>query len=465
MTGLSRRVVLGGLGAAAVGGAVGLGSGRPAFAATVRGIDYSYGRPRPSVIADAGYSFVCRYLSHNSSKNLSRSEADALRAEGLDIVCNWENTPSEALSGHSLGAANATEAHRQALACGMPASRPIYFSVDFDAQPGQQSAINAYFDGIASVLGRARTGAYGGYGVIDRLFDAGKISWGWQTYAWSGGNWDSRAQLRQVQNNLTLDGAAIDRDEARAADFGQWSRHAVSGTVSVYGFLADGRMTYTAIDADSGDRTHGAVTSSATLGFLPVAMATLNFNTILVTNAEGHLFRVDVLTNNNSLIFEPPVKIGEGWTHHHLAYDGYGHLFGIAGEDGQLRRYNVTTAKPTSIGGNTFIKAGFTLKTLTATGQDWILGTTNGGQLISYKINGPNDTPRYELRSTTWQVFDSLFSAGGGIYFGHKPEGSLHRYVDRDPFDGRSDDLVGAGTVDDAGWTQVLLSAQPRTVA
>jgi hypothetical protein len=462
---LSRRAVLGGLGAAAVGTAVGIGSGRPAFAATTRGIDYSYGRPRPSAIDAAGYTFVCRYVSHNPSKNLTRSEADALRAAGLDIVCNWENSPSEALEGRALGAANATEAHRQAVACGMPASRPIYFSVDFDASSGQQSAINAYFDGIASVLGRARTGAYGGYGVIDRLFDAGKITWGWQTYAWSGGSWDSRAQLRQVQNNLTLDGAAIDRDEARTADFGQWSRHAVSGPMNVYGFLADGRMTFTGVDADSGERTHGAVVSTTALPFIPVAMATLNFNTVLVTNDAGHLFRIDVITNNASLVHNEPVEIGTGWTHQLLSYDGYGHLFGIAG--GVLRRYNVSGSKPgaTSITGGVTINEGFTLKTLTTTGQDWILGTTAAGQLISYKIRGAEDYSRYELRSTTWQVFDSLISAGGGIYFGHRPEGSLHRYLDKDPFNGRSDDLVGAGVVDDDGWTQVLLSAQPRTVS
>jgi hypothetical protein len=62
-------------------------------------------------------------------------------------------------------------------------------------------------------------------------------------------------------------------------------------------------------------------------------------------------------------------------------------------------------------------------------------------------------------------VFDSLISGGGGVYFGHRPEGSLHRYMDDDPFDGRSDDLDGEGTVDASGWTQVLLSAQPRTVS
>jgi hypothetical protein len=79
---LRRRTVLGGLGSAALGIVAGLAPGRPAFAATTLGIDYSYGRPRPSAIAAAGYSFVCRYLSGNPAKNLTAAEADALRAPG-----------------------------------------------------------------------------------------------------------------------------------------------------------------------------------------------------------------------------------------------------------------------------------------------------------------------------------------------------------------------------------------------
>jgi hypothetical protein len=239
----------------------------------------------------------------------------------------------------------------------------------------------------------------------------------------------------------------------------------VAGTASIYGALSDGRLTYTAVDAATGTRTHGAVVSSASLGFVPVAMATLNFNTILVTSSSGELFRVDVITNNTDLIFNPPVSLADhGWTHDLLAYDGNGHLFGIA--NGVLRRYTITATKPTAanITANTVIDSGFTLKTLTTTGADWLLGTTAGGYLISYKINGPGDWTRYNLRTSTWQVFDSLTSPGGGVYFGHKPDGSMYRYVDTNPYDGDDSDLSGAHAVDSGGWTQVLLSAQPGTV-
>src|SRR5262249_20698214 len=62
------------------------------------------------------------------------------------------------------------------------------------------------------------------------LFDDGKITWGWQTYAWSGGQWDSRAQLRQTQNELG--GGDLDADEAMTSDYGQWRPGGTTGPSS-----------------------------------------------------------------------------------------------------------------------------------------------------------------------------------------------------------------------------------------
>ncbi|MFV0131915.1 hypothetical protein ACLGIH_01345 [Streptomyces sp. HMX87] len=238
-----------------------------------------------------------------------------------------------------------------------------------------------------------------------------------------------------------------------------------TGPAVVYGAMSDGRLTYTRLDTETGKRTHGAVTSTAKLGFTPKAMATLNFNTVLVTSTAGHLYRVDIITNNTSLSFSKPVDLGKGWTHDLLTYDGSGHLFGIA--DGTLRRYNIGAAKPSAshITGNTIIDTGFTLKTLGSTGPDWLLGTTSAGKLLSYRIDGAGDWTRYELKSSTWQVMDALITPGGGAFYGHRAEGSMHAYVDTLPYNGSGADLRGTGTVDSSGWTQTLLSAQPRTAA
>jgi uncharacterized protein (TIGR03382 family) len=199
------------------------------------GVDYSFARPSPGGLYSEGYTFACRYLSPPpNGKNLSASEAAQLWAAHVDVVANFEESATNALSGQSQGVTDAQLADSQSKADGIPAGRPIYFSVDFDAQTSDFAAIDAYFDGVASVIGIGRTGAYGGYAVIQHLFDAGKIRWGWQTYAWSNGVWDSRAQLRQVQNDITAAGdtGCCDEDQAQAADFGQWHASSIDPCAS-----------------------------------------------------------------------------------------------------------------------------------------------------------------------------------------------------------------------------------------
>jgi hypothetical protein len=189
----------------------------------VQGVDYAWGHPRPQVLAQQGYRFACRYLSRDPSKNLTAGEAQALHAAGVATVSNWEAVPGAPRNGYSQGVRDAQDAASQHLACGGPGNRPIYFSVDFPATADELGGpVTEYFRGVASVLGVARTGAYGGIATISYLFDHGLIRWGWQTYAWSAGRWDSRAQLRQVRNGVPIDGADCDVDESTAEDFGQW---------------------------------------------------------------------------------------------------------------------------------------------------------------------------------------------------------------------------------------------------
>lgn len=186
------------------------------------GIDWSAGTPRSLALHTAGVRFACRYLSFSAAKNLTHAEAKELAAAGLDLVVVWETTAGRALAGRTAGAGDAREALRQANACGMPDGRPIYFAVDFDEGVGQAAAVAEYFRGVASVLGKQRTGAYGGYWAIKRLFDAGLIRFAWQTYAWSNGKWDGRAQLHQYSNGHALAGVSCDYNSAMADEFGQW---------------------------------------------------------------------------------------------------------------------------------------------------------------------------------------------------------------------------------------------------
>jgi Domain of unknown function (DUF1906) len=186
------------------------------------GVDYAWGRPSMTALLNARVRFVCRYLSHDiTGKNLDRAEAVRLSNAGIYIVVVWESTANRALAGYSAGAQDARAALAQAIACGMPAGRPIYFAVDFDANASQRAQVNAYLDGAASVLTRKRTGVYGSYSVVQGALGA-HCDYAWQTYAWSGGKWDNLAQLQQYSNDHVIDGVGLDYDRAVTADYGQW---------------------------------------------------------------------------------------------------------------------------------------------------------------------------------------------------------------------------------------------------
>lgn len=191
-----------------------------------KGIDYAGGRPAARDIKDAGYSFVCRYLSAGlPGKLLLPSEVTDLQANGVDIVSNWETTGTTALGGYDAGVTDAQAAWAMHTSLGAPTNRPIYFSLDWDEAPGQDAAVFAYFQGVASVIGLPQTGAYGGYWPLKRLLDAGLITYAWQTEAWSGDNQDPRFNI--LQDNSAgyayIDGVECDIDYALTEDFGQWN--------------------------------------------------------------------------------------------------------------------------------------------------------------------------------------------------------------------------------------------------
>lgn len=182
------------------------------------GVDYPWTHPSAAALQASGAAFAMRYLSTDASKNLSRAEADDLAAHGIWCGVVWETTAGRALAGQAAGAADARTAAAQAAACGMPADRPIYFAVDTDTS---WSSVQAYFAGVASVLGAARTGVYGGLRVVQGAAASGLVTWYWQTSAWSGGVWDPRAHLRQG-GGITIGGVDCDRNTTTVTDYGQW---------------------------------------------------------------------------------------------------------------------------------------------------------------------------------------------------------------------------------------------------
>src|SRR5262245_38605738 len=136
----------------------------------IEGIDYSYDHPTPAEIKAAGKAFTVRYFgTQGSGKNATKAECDALRAAGIDLVCNFEGRVAGWMAGgRQAGIDAAKAANADAIACGMPGDRPIYFSADYNATYDQYKAeIRPCLQGAASVIGVARVGVYGGLEQVD----------------------------------------------------------------------------------------------------------------------------------------------------------------------------------------------------------------------------------------------------------------------------------------------------------
>ena len=190
----------------------------------MKGMDYSWHRPGGAAIAAAGFEFVVRYVPYpgDGGKGLEAPELADLRANGLAVCLVWETTAGRALDGYEAGRFDATMSHTSAARLGFPADRPIYFAVDFDAQPTQYAAIDAYLRGCADVIGIDRVGVYGSFDVVRHCDQFGTARWLWQTYAWSGGRVYPANDLYQYLNGQTLNGGAVDYNDTSRSDYGQW---------------------------------------------------------------------------------------------------------------------------------------------------------------------------------------------------------------------------------------------------
>lgn len=177
-----------------------------------RGIDFGWGGPSPSWMHSQGFRFGASYLSTDSAKNWQAAQVRAYAKAGIARVFVWETSATRALDGCAGGKSDALAALAQGAKFGF---RALYFAVDFDMQPSQQGAVSEYFRCVHGQLG-SFTGAYGGIAAMRLLFNLHLIHYGWQTYAWSGGRWDSRAQLQQY-----LNGNSYDLDRAVRKDYGQ----------------------------------------------------------------------------------------------------------------------------------------------------------------------------------------------------------------------------------------------------
>jgi Domain of unknown function (DUF1906) len=199
-------------------------SHRPAL--RPEGVDYSYNHPDLRQLRRAGKSFVVRYLTGGAPKALSHAEAHALRAAGLHVVSNYEETTTDLTTGgFAHGVALARRADAAHRASGGPSKAPIYFSADSSPEgwsPAEWHSFHQNLRGIAFVIGPERVGLYGGTLALKTARSHRLARWYWQSLAWRDGEWLSWGHLQQHHIEAPIGGGTVDKNRALAGNYGQW---------------------------------------------------------------------------------------------------------------------------------------------------------------------------------------------------------------------------------------------------
>jgi peptidoglycan hydrolase-like protein with peptidoglycan-binding domain len=170
-------------------------------------LDYSFARPSPTTIKKSGYAGVMRYIStapgtQPNPKDLTRPEASLLHQAGLSIGLVWETYAKRAGAGQAAGKADVASAERQANLLGYPKNCPIFYAVDYDANP---DSVALYFAGVkAAAKGLHPVGVYGSARVVEAIHAAG-VPYVWQACAWSNGRVSDSAHLYQRMSATVVD--------------------------------------------------------------------------------------------------------------------------------------------------------------------------------------------------------------------------------------------------------------------
>lgn len=189
------------------------------------GIDEAWARLTPDQVKATGKEFIVGYVSEDTTgKNITREEVQTAHDAGLGVLLVYEYSTTAVHGGASKGTVDATTGITHVRLLGnYPTGCALAFAVDENtsANPSvvddyaRAFTLKCHVEGFRSMV-------YGGLATVKRCADLGLADLFWQTYAWSGGQWDSRATIRQIQNGVVIDGKDVDIDLAMVDDYGAW---------------------------------------------------------------------------------------------------------------------------------------------------------------------------------------------------------------------------------------------------
>lgn len=208
-------------------------------------------------LKEAGFDYAARYLG-NSWKTFDRKEAEDIQDAGLQLISIFQKSANKlAYFTEAQGISDAKEAMKYAKAVGQPTGTAIYFAIDFNVATSQLPAINQYVNGLKKPLNTYKLGIYGSYTVMQAI--KGKVDYYWQTYAWSRGKVADFITMHQYENDITVAGIRIDRNEIKKHP-GCWGTIAtIEKEIATYKVTTTVKAYMTAADAKKQQHKKGSV--------------------------------------------------------------------------------------------------------------------------------------------------------------------------------------------------------------
>lgn len=190
--------------------------------------------PYLTALKASGVTAIGRYYSTQTWKIITRREADAIRAAGLQIFAVFEDGATPDDFDQDRGVFAGQHALASATALEQDPGSAIYFAVDFDVDDQTiDDRIVPYFQSIAGVLGqgtpKVRIGIYGNGLVCRRLLDAGLAELAWLSQSTGHREhrkfYESRRWAIAQGMGTKIGGLGVDPDEV-SGDFGAFPRKA-----------------------------------------------------------------------------------------------------------------------------------------------------------------------------------------------------------------------------------------------
>lgn len=165
-------------------------------------------------LKEAGFEYAIRYLPTTEWKSLTKTEVKAILDSGLKLVSvyQWSANHSEYFT-YERGKQDGAHASKVAKELGQPEGTPIYFAVDYDAQPKNIQGVLDYFRGVKVTIKGYKVGVYGSFYVMNEVKAKEPVDYYWQTYAWSYRKIADHIHMRQYHNGVKVAGVILDRNE------------------------------------------------------------------------------------------------------------------------------------------------------------------------------------------------------------------------------------------------------------